>query len=194
MPSTHESQSLPLLGTYQPTVEAFDLYPQLQPFSPTDLLPNQRPLTTTTTTVSFPSPIVSSSLSPLSPLSSDQRSVQCASSASPGTSHSTVEDNKPVGKLELSTIRSNLVCSNCNKNFTSELRYRKHLHRCNTKHVCDACGKSFTLHKDLLRHKRQRQQTFACACKQSYARKDSLLRHINQEIARRHHGHCIKVQ
>ncbi|KAF2828980.1 hypothetical protein CC86DRAFT_183867 [Ophiobolus disseminans] len=210
-PNNHESQDLFLLGANQPTDEV--PHRHTQPQAPPQHLSVDTPILTDgySGTSSFPSSIVQSSLSPHSPSSSDQHSVRSVIPASPRTGNNLVADCAPVGKVELISVRSNLVCSSCKKPFTSDLRYRQHLRqRCTAKPTCDACGTSFTLLKDLERHrgpaktfpppcslpkvsKRQRQKLFACVCNCSYSRKDVLLRRINLEIARGNTRHQCKT-
>lgn len=81
-------------------------------------------------------------------------------------------------------------CPHCCKNVSSQ-RFRSHVQKCQEyiqhPNRCDACGKEFTLPKDVTRHQELGScpngptpaRTFACTCGRNYLRKDHLLRHIN---------------
>jgi len=81
-------------------------------------------------------------------------------------------------------------CPHCCKNVSSK-QSRSHIQKCE-EHIlypnkCDACGREFTLPKDVARHQESGSclngstpaRTFACTCGKDYFRKDHLLRHIN---------------
>jgi hypothetical protein len=141
---------------------------------------------------------VQPSLSPSTP-SSDFHSVRSVSTTASRTSAESAMVGVPEGKMQIGSLHSEFACSDCKKSFSKDLRFKQHLRRhCTAKHACK-CGKSYTLIKDLRRHQgssktsasscpatasEQRPKGFVCVCSRSFLRKDSLLRHINRELAK----------
>ncbi|KAH7394380.1 hypothetical protein BKA66DRAFT_298954 [Pyrenochaeta sp. MPI-SDFR-AT-0127] len=135
-------------------------------------------------------------------------------STSPPSSVQAPEDASDR-KLQLPAARTNFSCQTCKGKFTSEPHYRLHVRRRNcaaasSKFVCNACGRSFKLSKDLKRHqgqrgsapvclalraKSQQLKQFVCVCdKASYTRKDSLQRHMDRENSReRNEQHRCRI-
>jgi uncharacterized Zn-finger protein len=87
-------------------------------------------------------------------------------------------------------------CPHCSNPFSSEQRLRYHIQKSHKRlrhpNICDDCGRSFTLPKDLRRHLQTLScrkgsaptRLFACKCGKTYSRKDHLLRHISVTIRR----------
>jgi hypothetical protein len=146
--------------------------------------------------------------SPFSPDSAGSCSVQLVGQPDSQqlptrTSETQVTDEPPPkGKTLIDSVHSEFACSSCKRYFTSNVRYRQHIRqRFSVQYICEACGKSFTLLKDLNRHKGSSKASlsachvrpskgptsakgFTCFCKRPFSRHDSLLRHINRKLAK----------
>ena len=143
-------------------------------------------------------------LCPNTPSCSEPADQNTGSGSSSRDSNSTQTDDDKVNvvlpsKVLLSKIRASYVCPHCGQTFPSKLQHR----RCNQQHiyssspqinVCRHCHSRFTLPKDLKRHyatnackhipKIAKIALFSCMCGNKYARKDSLLRHLQNPGSR----------
>jgi len=99
-------------------------------------------------------------------------------------------------KLKCPISRPNpSTCPHCRKIISSK-QFRSHVRKCQW-HIqhpnqCDACGKVFSILKDVTRHQKYGscpkrssapKRTFVCACGKDYPRKDHLLRHIQTQTS-----------
>jgi len=75
------------------------------------------------------------------------------------------------------------ICPTCKRRCSSQTRLRDHLRKSHPppRFICSICFKGCQAKKDIIRHNRTHESskpTFACSCKKSYKRLDSLRRHI----------------
>jgi len=134
-----------------------------------------------------------------------------SSLSTPPGNETLCQGSQANGKSRISVFHP-FNCPHCSNPFSSEQRlryvallscpllfsynYRHHIQNSHKRlrhpNICDDCGRSFTLPKDLRRHLQTLScrkgsaptRLFACQCGKTYSRKDHLLRHINVKIRR----------
>lgn len=110
------------------------------------------------------------------------------------------------GKMALPRTMTNSVCGKCKRSFPTRSYYHRHINKrsCQAPSKCKHCGQSFKLEKDLQRHLGSEKAStscpkfenaipftgFACVCRKSYTRKDSLMRHLKASSSEEH---CCRV-
>jgi len=137
----------------------------------------------------------STPISSLTPRSDCDFSSPTSTVSSSPEDESLLHESHPNGKCQISVLPS-FECPHCSTLFTSEQRVGSHIqtsHRHASK--CNSCSKHFTIPKDLRRHlqttascRAGSARPFACKCRETFVRKDHLLRHIRRKTERRNDG------
>jgi len=109
------------------------------------------------------------------------------------------QESQQHRKNQISVFRS-FKCPHCPKQFASKYRLESHIQNSH-RHpsICSDCGKSFTLSKDLNRHRQllscqeglSPTRLFACKCGKTYPRKDRLLRHLRTRKSEGDKHHAV---
>lgn len=111
------------------------------------------------------------------------------------------------GEMVLKRSITSSVCEKCKKSFPTRSYYHRHINKrsCQAPSKCKHCGQLFKLEKDLQRHlgsikastscpkleNANCSTSFACVCRKSYTRKDSLMRHLRASSS---DDHCCRVR